>query len=123
MLRDICEKPIPMKPFFTNDAISLLKQLLERNPDSRIGSSPEDANELKAHPFFKDINWEAIATKTHDTEYKPRVKGFEDTSCIDKLFTREGLDETPVDPSALNQKEKKAAHFDGFTYAPNKNLG
>jgi len=48
--------------------------------------------------------------------FKPRVRGAEDTSCIDKLFTREGLEETPVDPSALSNQQKQQAHFDGFTY-------
>jgi len=37
-----------------------------------------------------------------DTAFKPKVKGAEDVSCIDKLFTREGLEETYVDPSNLN---------------------
>ena len=117
MLRDIVEKPILMKPYFSNEAISLLKVLLERDPTKRIGFSERDADEIKEHPFFADIDWNAIAKKTHDTVYKPRVRGAEDTSCIDKLFTKEGLEETPVDPSVLNQKQKQAAHFDGFTYA------
>lgn len=114
MLRDIVEKPIVMKPYFSNEAISLLRVLLERDPSKRIGFSERDADEIKEHPFFADVDWNQIAKKTHETVYKPRVRGAEDTSCIDKLFTKEGLEETPVDPSILN---KKQAHFDGFTYA------
>jgi serine/threonine protein kinase len=102
MLRDIVEKPIPMKPYFSNEAISLLKMLLERDPSKRIGYSERDSDELREHPFFADIDWSAIASKSHETPYKPRVRGIEDTSCIDKLFTKEGLDETPVDSSVLN---------------------
>ncbi len=55
--------------------------------------------------------------REHEAVFKPKVKGAEDTSCIDKLFTREGLEETLVDPSALTNAQKKQAHFDGFTYA------
>ena len=102
MLRDIVEKPIVMKPYFSNEAISLLKLLLERDPSKRIGFSERDADEIKEHPFFADVDWNQIAKKTHDTVYKPRVRGAEDTSWIDKLFTKEGLEETPVDPSVLN---------------------
>jgi serum/glucocorticoid-regulated kinase 2 len=102
MLRDIVEKPIPMKPYFSDDAINLLKMLLERDPTKRIGFSEKDADELREHPFFSDINWKAISTKSHESVYIPKVRGLEDTSCIDKLFTKEGLEETPVDPSALN---------------------
>mmetsp|Transcript_8992 Transcript_8992/g.15219 ORF Transcript_8992/g.15219 Transcript_8992/m.15219 type:complete len:161 (+) Transcript_8992:536-1018(+) len=39
MLKDIVEKPIVMKPYFSSEASNLLKGLLERNPDRRIGSS------------------------------------------------------------------------------------
>jgi len=32
--------------------------LLERDPKKRIGYSEEDAEELKRHPFFGEINWD-----------------------------------------------------------------
>ncbi len=90
MLRDITEKPIPMKPYFTSEATSLLQQLLDRDPTRRIGAM-NDAAELKQHPFFNDVNWEDVAKKEHEMPFKPKVRGPEDTSCIDKLFTKEGL--------------------------------
>ena len=52
MLRDIVEKPIPMKQYFSPEAISLLTVLLERDPTKRLGYSTKDADELRAHPFF-----------------------------------------------------------------------
>jgi len=91
MLNDIVNKPIQMKSYFTPQASSLLKQLLERDPAKRIGSGATDADEIKQHEFFADIDWAAIRTRTHSAVYIPKVKGAEDTSCIDKLFTREGL--------------------------------
>ena len=102
MLRDIIEKPIPMKPYFTEHASSFLKALLQRDPAKRIGTSERDADELKEHPFFEGIDWKRISEMTFETAFKPKVKGDEDVSCIDKLFTREGLEETYVDPNALN---------------------
>lgn len=100
MLRDITEKPIPMKPYFSEEASSFLQQLLERDPSKRIGAN-QDAVDLKNHPFFADIDWNMIAAREHDMPFKPKVRGPEDTSCIDKLFTKERLEETQVDPSAL----------------------
>ena len=47
-----------MKPYFTENASSLLKVLLERDPKKRIGYSEEDASEIKKHPFFEEINWD-----------------------------------------------------------------
>ena len=106
MLRDLVEKPIPMKPYFSEPATSMLKALLERDTAKRIGYSERDADELKEHPFFADIDWNRIRQKTFDTAFKPKVKGAEDVSCIDKLFTREGLEETYVDPSNLSGQQK-----------------
>lgn len=106
MLKDIVEKPIPMKPYFSPEATSLLTAFLQRDPSKRIGSSDKQAQEIKDHAFFKDIDWNAIRTQTHEAIYKPKVKGPEDISCIDKLFTKEGLEETYVDPSALSQNQK-----------------
>lgn len=122
MLRDIIEKPIPMKPYFTENAASFLKALLQRDPSKRIGASEKDAQELKDHPFFEGIDWEKIANMTFETAYVPKVKGDEDVSCIDKLFTREGLEETYVDPSALNNQQKNETKFENFTYAQSGGL-
>ena len=58
MLRDIVEKQIQMKPFFSNEAIDFLKALLQREPSKRIGTGDEDAAELKKHPFFAGIDWD-----------------------------------------------------------------
>lgn len=80
-----------MKPYFSDDASNLLLRLLERNPTKRIGCNEQDADELRQHPWFSDIDWDKISTMTHEAYYKPRVKGAEDVSCIDKLFTKEGL--------------------------------
>lgn len=108
MLKDIVEKPIPMKPYFSPEATSLLKVLLERDPEKRIGSSVDsNADEIKNHPFFASINWEDIKYQRHEPVFKPKVRGVEDVSCIDKLFTKEGLEETMVDPSAMTNLQKK----------------
>ena len=105
MLTDISSKPVEMKPYFNEDVSSLLKKLLERNPKKRLGCKAEDADEIKAHPWFSDINWDKVANRTHEAIFKPKVKGIEDVSCIDKLFTKEGLQETLVDPSVLTKKQ------------------
>jgi len=43
------------------EAQNLIKNLLSLNPRNRLGSGPPgsslDYNALKAHPFFKDIDW------------------------------------------------------------------
>jgi serine/threonine protein kinase len=91
MLQDISQKKVEMKPYFSPEVSNLLSKLLERDPAKRIGCTETDADEIRAHPWFSDINWEKVSTMTHEAIFKPKVKGAEDVSCIDKLFTKEGL--------------------------------
>jgi hypothetical protein len=43
MLRDIVEKPVEMKDYFSPEARLILTQLLERNPSKRLGNTSVDA--------------------------------------------------------------------------------
>ena len=118
MLQDIVRLQVPMPPEFSADAKSLLTLLLERDPQKRLGnfnqreaSSIDDADAIRKHPFFKSINWTAVKKKSHKAKFIPKVRAKDDTSCIDELFTKEGLEETFVDPSSLDE-----IHFKGFSY-------
>ncbi|XP_019630767.1 PREDICTED: ribosomal protein S6 kinase delta-1-like [Branchiostoma belcheri] len=44
----------------STEARSLLQQLLQPNVSERLGSGIDGAEDIKAHPFFKDINWEEL---------------------------------------------------------------
>jgi serine/threonine protein kinase len=41
-------------------AKDILDKLLEPDPQKRLGSGPTGAEEIKAHPYFKDIDWAGI---------------------------------------------------------------
>jgi len=62
MLKDIVEKQIPMKPYFSPEATQLLTALLQRDPTNRLGSGEKQANELREHAFFADIDWPSVKT-------------------------------------------------------------
>jgi hypothetical protein len=42
------------------NSISLLSLLLTKDQESRLGVGPRDAEEIKEHAFFKDINWDKL---------------------------------------------------------------
>lgn len=46
----------------SNHAIDLLKGLLERNPNKRLGSK-DGASEVKKHSFFDGIDWDYVMEK------------------------------------------------------------
>ena len=46
------------------DAKDILDKLLEPDPAKRLGSGPTGAEEIKKHPFFKNIDWTTIRKET-----------------------------------------------------------
>jgi serine/threonine protein kinase len=112
MMQDIVEKRIEMKSFFSVEAKSLLQGLLERDATKRLGSSEEDANELKRHPWFAKIDWDKLMKKQLEPPFKPVVSSPEDTRHIDKMFTNETPKETPAAGNQLSPNAKEQNHFE-----------
>ena len=44
----------------SDELIDLITRLLDKNEKTRIGASDKDYLEIKNHPLFKNINWDAI---------------------------------------------------------------
>jgi len=88
---------------------------LNRNPDERLGSATGDVENIKAHAFFKDIDFEKLMKKELEPPYKPKVKtGAEDSSNFDKQFTDEQVVDSVVPDSELAGVNDTG--FDGFTF-------
>ena len=49
--------------FVSEKAATLLRGLLQKDPNKRLGGSPKDAQEIKEHPYFKDVDWEKVYNK------------------------------------------------------------
>lgn len=95
---------------FPRDALSaegrnFVKGLLNRNPNHRLGAKG-DADELMAHPFFDDVDWQALGRKALVPPFKPKLKGELDTSNFDPEFTN-AL--TSNNPSSLNARAAAVA--------------
>ncbi|KAK6821945.1 kinase-like domain-containing protein [Apiospora arundinis] len=115
---------------FPRDALSqegrnFVKGLLNRNPKHRLGAV-DDAEELKRHPFFADVDWDALSKKLITPPFKPKLKSETDVSYFDPEFTNAlgqagSLNErahalstgfansTPLSPTTQ-------ANFQGFTF-------
>ncbi|XXQ31943.1 Non-specific serine/threonine protein kinase [Plasmodiophora brassicae] len=70
------------------EAGDLLQRLLSRNVESRIGSSDDDAREIKQHCFFAGIDWDLLLAKEVPPPFNP-CDGLapDDTSNFDIDFT------------------------------------
>lgn len=58
------------------EAKDLISRLLELSPEKRLGTN--GAAEVKAHPFFKDINWETL--RLQPPPFLPILASEDDTS-------------------------------------------
>jgi protein-serine/threonine kinase len=116
---------------FPRDALStegrnFVKGLLNRNPKHRLGAS-RDAEELKAHPFFADIDWDALTKKNVVPPFKPKLKSELDVSNFDPEFTnalngngslnaRAAALASGVNPASTPLSPTMQANFAGFTF-------
>jgi serine/threonine protein kinase len=73
--------------YLSADAKDLLAKLLERDPTRRLGTGEADAGEIKNHPFFKEIQWDALALGQVAPPWRPTFSGALDTSQFDREFT------------------------------------
>jgi serine/threonine protein kinase len=55
----IVNEEIPMKSYFSSNAVSVIRGLTEKDENMRLGAS--NISELKQHPFFKGIQWEEMS--------------------------------------------------------------
>jgi serine/threonine protein kinase len=87
LFQKIRTESLRFPPSLSPSARSVLRGLLTRDPERRLGSGPTDAEEIKAHNFFSVIDWEQLATGSVVPPWKPPVHGMADTSQFDKEFT------------------------------------
>jgi hypothetical protein len=74
-----------MKPNFSSEAQSLISQLLVTDPSKRLGSGVSDANEIKKHPFFRNVNWADCELLLVIPPFTPNVTKETDTQYFDKV--------------------------------------
>ena len=88
--------------------------LLNRDPPKRLGYNGFD--EIKNHPWFSDIDWDALYKKEIPPPFRPTVKDEESTEQIDPEFTNVVPAVTPTPVNAILTDQ---AAFQGFSYAEN----
>ncbi|EDV22479.1 uncharacterized protein TRIADDRAFT_28822, partial [Trichoplax adhaerens] len=109
----ILRAKLVVPPYLTNEAKDLLSKLLRRHVASRLGSTVADSEAIKAHPFFRTVNWERMLNLDIDPPLKPAVFSDDDVGNFDSKFTREKPVDTPEDHFFSENSDNL---FQGFTY-------
>lgn len=77
IFNEITDEPIVLPAGLSEAATDLLSQLLKIDPSERLGSSELDAEEIKSHEFFKEVNWEECLSKIKTAPYIFRIANFD----------------------------------------------
>ena len=71
----------------SNNAKDIIRKLLNRDPEMRLGSGSSGFIDIMYHPFFEKINWIDIKTKNSTPPFVPNVNNLEDASCFELRYT------------------------------------
>jgi len=91
LFQNIKQGNIKYPVYLTKDSIAILQAFFTQDPEKRLGS--DGIEKIKAHPFFKNIDWDSILAKKIKPPFIPRISSDSDTKYIDSEFTNL----TPVD--------------------------
>ncbi|XP_041370542.1 serine/threonine-protein kinase N2-like isoform X2 [Gigantopelta aegis] len=101
--------------FLSTEAIAIMRRLLRRNPDRRLGSSERDAEDVKKQAFFRNLVWNDLLMKKMKPPFVPSLKGPEDVTNFDEEFTNEKAILTPAKDHRLLTFEEHDL-FKDFSY-------
>uniref|UniRef100_A0A668AJF9 protein kinase C n=1 Tax=Myripristis murdjan TaxID=586833 RepID=A0A668AJF9_9TELE len=101
--------------FLSTEAISIMRRLLRRSPERRLGAGERDAEEVKKHLFFRNMDWNGLLAKKVKPPFVPTIQGANDVSNFDDEFTSEAPILTPPrEPRVLSSEEQNM--FSDFDY-------
>lgn len=102
--------------WLSREAVSILRGFMTKTVSRRLGCVPSLGGEqaILDHPFFKDIDWEALEARKVKPPFRPKIKSARDVSNFDSDFLKEEPTLTPVNPEVL--KSINQDEFIGFSY-------
>ncbi|GER54684.1 serine/threonine protein kinase 2 [Striga asiatica] len=106
----ILKDKIKLPTFLSSDAHSLIKGLLQKEANKRLGSGPRGSEELKGHKWFKSVNWKKLEAREIFPSFLPQVAGQLCVANFDERWTKTPLLDSPAcSPDGDNL-------FKGFSY-------
>lgn len=107
MYEKILSAPLefPEEVEFSDEGKDLLSRLLDRDPDTRM----QDVESFSSHPFFKDIDFDALYQRKLPTPFKPNPDTLQN---FDKELTSQ-----PPPNLGEDDTEETVDAMPGFTYS------
>ena len=99
----------------TKESVSLIKQLLVKDPKQRLGSSQNAEREIQDHAFFRHIDWKKLALKQVQPPFRPKMSQPQLAENFDSTFKNQSMRFTPMGRDLIRIIPQRA--FEGFDYA------
>ncbi|KAJ6643384.1 Ribosomal protein S6 kinase alpha-5 [Pseudolycoriella hygida] len=97
------------------DIQDFIAKLLVKDPKKRLGGNSPNADQIKSHRFFQNLDWKKLAKKGIPAPLKPKLKDAYDTSNFSTEFTSQPAVVSPS-PAPTNHERL----FRGYSFvAPN----
>ncbi|KAK4682761.1 cytochrome c oxidase subunit 1 [Podospora pseudoanserina] len=83
--KQIVEKPVvfPQDPPISPEAKDIIRQFCTVDRSRRLGNISGGAARVKAHPFFKGVDWDAVLARKYKGPILPPVRYPGDAQCFD----------------------------------------
>lgn len=104
-----CSYPVPTE--VSPEVQDFIKKLLVKDPRRRLGGGESDAEELKRHPFFQNLDWDAVARREVPAPFVPALEHAADTRNFADEFTR-----MPPTDSPAHAPKHSDKLFLGYSY-------
>ncbi|KAK4124864.1 kinase-like protein [Parathielavia appendiculata] len=110
--KQIVEKPIvfPQEPPISDAAKDIIRQFCTVDRSRRLGNVSGGAAKVKAHPFFKGVDWDAVYQKRHRGPIIPPVRYPGDAQCFD-LYPEEDANKEEYTNEMADRYDEYFADF------------
>jgi len=109
----VLKAKLQLKKYLTPDAKDILKKLLNRKVEARLGFGERDALPIKEHRFFSSVNWDDVFERKTTPPFKPVLRGDDDVSNFDEEFTSK----PPFDSPLGSISDSVSELFLGFSFS------
>ena len=115
---------LELPDFLSDEAKDLLTKLLTKNPKERLGSGPNDSQDVKLHPWFSNISWDDIYNKNQKPPYTPQLDSEDDVKHFWPGFTKIDVYGSYEDGNAMSPPEDSHgdSKWNNFSYDPDNDL-